>query len=181
MIPIRRFPPLSYTFQNLLISATSAITSIGSFIFTLVFYLPASLIRTFAYLPSIIHSFFRRKWINLSDKPRNILVVGASEGLGKQLVEEYMADPNTTILAVSRYTESLEEMRRSLSAPREFVAKVHLEAMDIGTMEASSIHQTMMKWQDKYGPFTHVFSVAGTTAGDEPWSLVNLALFFPLT
>ncbi|KIJ57289.1 hypothetical protein M422DRAFT_238881 [Sphaerobolus stellatus SS14] len=167
----RQLPPLSYTLQNLLISVASAIGSILSFIFTLIVYLPASLVRTIAYLPSTIHGLFRRKWINLSDRSRNILVIGASEGLGKQIVEEYIIDPDTTIVAVSRHTEGLEEMRRALSAPREFVAKVHFETLDIGTVPPANIHHTMTKWQDRYGAFSHVFSVTGTTAGEAPWSL----------
>ena len=169
----RQIPPILYTLQNLLIIILSVILCILSCSLTLLIFLPASIFRAIIYLPFTILGLFQSGGLNLTEGQRNILIVGATEGLGRQLAEEYVNDPNTTVVAASRSLESLEAMRRSLSAPREYVAKVHLEVLDVSTTLGININDTMRRWEASYGPFTHIFSVVGSTPEQELWTLAR--------
>jgi hypothetical protein len=111
---------LSYALQNLLISLFTTITSSASFFFTLFVILPLACLRTL--LP---HNFFvlrgvigspqgivngenggtdmEREKVRLSQLRRNrvILVLGASRGIGFNVVKQHANEENTSVIATS--------------------------------------------------------------------------------
>ncbi|KIJ57292.1 hypothetical protein M422DRAFT_238884 [Sphaerobolus stellatus SS14] len=166
-----RIPPISYTLQNILFSLASVVVAGLGLLFTTFVLLPISLLR---FLFTLTFTIFRREsHIQLGDgQRRNVLIIGASHGIGRNILAQYSTELDTSIVAVSRHREDLEETKKQIQEnPSGSNAEIHIETLDIGDTSASGIRETMEKWQTQYGPFTHVYSVAGVTADPKGWNL----------
>jgi len=163
---LRQIPPLSYTLQNILISCATVLVALFSLGITFAIFLPISCIRFLITLPFALS---KKDRIKLGDQHRNILIIGASHGIGRSILEQYASEPETSIVAVSRDREALEDAKASLGS--DSPAKIHVETLDIGNTSASEIQSAIKNWEGRYGPFTHVYSVAGTIVNPNEWSI----------
>ncbi|KAK2467739.1 hypothetical protein APHAL10511_000034 [Amanita phalloides] len=152
----RRIPPLSYTLQNLLISAATIVSSISSFVLTSTLILPLSVARVFAPSEAKADALVAQRGTDTRNQRKVVLVVGASRGIGYNVVREYAKEEGTTIIAVSRSMDSLEGMNSEIGPKR---ANLVLEALDI-SVPPSKISQTISEWDRKYGPITQVYAVS---------------------
>ena len=91
----RHIPTLPYAIQNVLMSIASIIAAMASLVFTMSIVLPLSIAR--GVLPN---NLFRR------DIPEGrgkvVLIVGASRGIGFNVLKQYADEPDTVIIAASR-------------------------------------------------------------------------------
>jgi len=116
----RQIPSVSYTVQNLLISLATIAVASASFLFTLFVFLPLACLRALlplnmVTLKGVIGSSHgitngkntgvdvEKQKVRLSELRRNkvILVLGASRGIGFNLVKQYANEKNTVIIAAS--------------------------------------------------------------------------------
>lgn len=91
----RHVPTLPYAIQNVLMSVASIIAATLSLIFTMSIVLPLSIARVV--LPN---SFFRRDIPG--GRGKVVLIVGASRGIGFNVLKQYADEPDTVIIAASR-------------------------------------------------------------------------------
>ncbi|KAF9004373.1 hypothetical protein BDQ17DRAFT_1355003 [Cyathus striatus] len=145
---------------NVVISLTTIVFAIGSLALTTLVILPLSALRS-----------LRKQGISDEREPLNnktdvVLIVGASHGIGFNVLKQYASKPNTTIVAVSRHMEDLLAARAQLPSDRELKGSktiIHLETLDIGSTDPRK--------PSKYGPIDKVYAIAGITAGEEAWGL----------
>jgi len=116
----RQIPSVSYTVQNLLISLATIVVSSISFLFTLFVFLPLACLRallplSMITLKGVIGSSqgitngkntgvdVEKQKVRLSELRRNkvVLVLGASRGIGFNLVKQYANEKDTVIIAAS--------------------------------------------------------------------------------
>jgi len=70
------------------------------------------------------------------DQRKVVLIVGASHGIGRNVVREYAYEEGTTIIAVSRSMEKLEAMVSDIGPMR---ASIRLEALDMSVLQSKII------------------------------------------
>jgi hypothetical protein len=93
----RWVPTVSYTVQNIFLSMGTATGAFSSLIFTIAIVLPLACVRaalsrtTTALIPP--PASLRRGKV--------VLVVGASSGIGLEVLKQYCPEPDTTVIAVS--------------------------------------------------------------------------------
>ncbi|KAF8635106.1 hypothetical protein AX15_000545 [Amanita polypyramis BW_CC] len=153
---LRRIPPLSYTIQNILISISTIVSSVSSLLLTTTAILPLSVARTFVPSQAKAEALVARRGADTRNQRKVVLIVGASRGIGYNVVREYSKEEGTTIIAVFRSMESLEAMATDIGPMR---ASLRLEALDI-SVPPSKIMQTISEWDRTYGPITHVYAVS---------------------
>lgn len=94
----RQVPTLGYTIQNIFISLATVASASASLFVTVFVVLPISFMRTMA----------PRKYLQapgsaaLADKNKVVLIVGASRGIGFNVLKQYANDPDTVIIAASK-------------------------------------------------------------------------------
>jgi hypothetical protein len=97
----RKVPNLDYTFQNILVSIATVVSASLSLALTILVVLPLSVLRT------IIQKAGSRTLTlvppeECKKRGKVVLIVGASRGIGLELLKQYVPEPNTTIIAVSK-------------------------------------------------------------------------------
>lgn len=116
----RQIPSVTYTIQNLLISLATIAVSSASFFITLFVFLPLACLRALLPLNMItLKGVIRfpkgiangenggvdvaKEKVRLSELRRNkvILVLGASRGIGFNVVKQYANEPGTVVIAAS--------------------------------------------------------------------------------
>ena len=99
---LRRIPTVTYTIQNILISTSTIVSSVSSLLLTATVILPLSVVRVF--LPNQVKAdaLVVQRGTHSRDKRKVVLIVGASRGIGRNVVREYAGEEGTTIIAVSR-------------------------------------------------------------------------------
>jgi pheromone shutdown protein TraB len=108
---LRRIPPLSYTIQNIFLSISTVLAAYASLAATLLLVLPLSVARMVLLLARDAYLYKQQlgQEHNQHDKSKRkrkvVLVVGATHGIGLNIVKQYAhADDDTsvTIVAVGR-------------------------------------------------------------------------------
>ncbi|EGG12998.1 uncharacterized protein MELLADRAFT_70515 [Melampsora larici-populina 98AG31] len=167
LFPYARFssnPSLSYTLENLLISALTVVTSSLDFLFTLSVWIPIGFIKTIyeSFINPLI-KFFNQDH-NLSSSyttpPRVVIISGGSSGIGAHLVQLY-ACPQTVLIILGRDQERLEhvaKVAKSLGCASLETHSIDYAHDDAEEKIKSMIHQV----KEKYGVIDEIFSVAGT-------------------
>ncbi|KAF8624591.1 hypothetical protein AX17_007084 [Amanita inopinata Kibby_2008] len=144
--------------------------SISSLLLTAFAILPLSILRIFLPSQAKAHSLALKRGMDTRNQRKVVLVVGASRGIGYNVVREYAMEEGTTIIAVSRSMENLEAMASELGPTR---ANIQLEALDIST-SADKVAQALNEWDTTYGPITHVYAVSAISNhldDRRPWDL----------
>ncbi|KAJ2915375.1 hypothetical protein MD484_g5030, partial [Candolleomyces efflorescens] len=131
----RKFPTLEYTFQNILVSIATVISASLSLTLTILVVLPLSALRT------IIQKGNSRSLTlvppeECRKRGKVVLIVGASRGIGFELLKQYVPEPNTTIIAVSKDAESL---RNAIIHLGDTPATVQMETLDLGANSPKEI------------------------------------------
>jgi len=145
--------------------------ALASLLLTIVLFLPLSFIRFFLSFPlALLKS---NNAIKLEGRRRTILIIGASHGIGRSILEQYSHDADTSIVAVARDKQALEDARSEIRTSFSAKAEIHIETLDIANTLASQVHSTLEEWQGRYGHFTHFYAVAGTIANVNRWSIVS--------
>ncbi|TFK34343.1 hypothetical protein BDQ12DRAFT_613708 [Crucibulum laeve] len=160
----RNIPPLTYTLQNIVIALSSLLVALFSLLLTVVVFLPLSFLRACTPTESLKH--------NNTPLPQKevVLVVGASHGIGYNVVRQYVNRPNTTIIAVSRHmgTPRCDACTTSTKA----TSNIHLEVLDIGSSNPRTVVVNEIQELDKkYGPITRLYAKSGITTGEDAWGL----------
>jgi len=179
----RQLPTITYTLQNISMSLATMVTSTASFFFTISFILPLSLLRAFIPRQKIIQSIEAKNAgeAESANVPKNkvVLIVGASRGIGFNVLKQYASDPDTVIIAASRsigmflkynsYGITLDDSRRPPFA--ESLRKAVIELGDTAaTIQCAEVDLTAHKKQlvesikaldRQYGPITHLYEVSG--------------------
>jgi pheromone shutdown protein TraB len=108
---LRRIPPLSYTIQNVFFSISTVLAAYASLALTIFLVLPLSVIRMVLLLArdAYLYKQQREQQQQQHDKSKRkrkvVLVVGATHGIGLNIVKQYAHaedDINVTIVAVGR-------------------------------------------------------------------------------
>ena len=103
-ITMRRFPPLSHTFQNIFTSLFAICAALCSLVFTIFCILPLSVFRSFRPKEDLslavtstpqAHHFF-----GAHDELKTVLIVGASRLVGFELIKLYSVEKTTKVVAV---------------------------------------------------------------------------------
>lgn len=81
---------------------------------------------------------------------KNIVVIGASRGIGREVVRQFAADKNSTIWALSRYSDG--------ENPFAEFSNVQMRVMDLANTE---IHQQITKILDEIGSVSILINNAG--------------------
>lgn len=93
---MRQIPTVGYTLQNMAMSLAAVAASAASFFVTAFFVLPLAVFRTaLTRVPSGMST-------STMDTKKVILIVGASRGIGFNVLKQYADDPNAVIVAASR-------------------------------------------------------------------------------
>jgi hypothetical protein len=102
---MRRFPPLSHTFHNILISIFAIVVAISSLLFTTICILPLSVFRASRSDENLSLSVTSideaREFFGACDERKIVLIVGASRLVGFELLKIYAAEKDTRIIAVA--------------------------------------------------------------------------------
>ncbi|KAJ3539333.1 hypothetical protein NMY22_g4786 [Coprinellus aureogranulatus] len=159
------FPPLHYTIQNVFISLGMLVGVLLSLIATLLIALPLSIIGVIG----------RRSQPLPSQQNKVVLIVGASRGLGKEIMRLYAGEEQTKIIAVSRSTESLQ---KAIYDIEKFQGSVHIEPLDL-SCPAQEVADAIHALDTQYGPITHAYLVAGITnytseGKDQSWGVESM-------
>lgn len=91
----RWVPTVSYTIQNIFLNIGTITGAFGSLLFTIGVVLPMACIRA---------TFMRTSVIPPTESLRRgkvVLIVGASSGIGLEVLKQYCPEPDTTVIAVS--------------------------------------------------------------------------------
>ncbi|KIM35509.1 hypothetical protein M413DRAFT_79337 [Hebeloma cylindrosporum] len=159
----RQMPSVSYTMQNLFISLATIAVSSASLFFTLFVFLPLACLR--ALLPLNMK-------VRLSELRRNkvVLVLGASRGIGFNLVKQYANEKGTVIIAAS---SSMDILRKSIISLGETPASIQCHEMNL-TWPHQKIADGIRAMDRLYGPITHIFEVGGLSNNIQDWAARSL-------
>ena len=208
-IIFRHIPTVSYTIQNILISLATLIASIASLILTCTVFLPLSLIRACGLIPKRMMEKGEMFGANgvavdaggqLMKRGKVVVIVGASRGIGLEVLKQYAREPNTTVIAMSRdagtllcllhtaldrvlmndcrlgaYFAFADALRESIIDLGDSPADVRMETIDLSGSH-KAIETAVEKLDDTYGPISHLYAIAGITNtlnDKKAWSLVR--------
>jgi len=170
---LRRIPPLSYTIQNIFLSISTVIAAYASLGLTVFIALPLSVIRLVLLLARDTYLYRQRqqKQENPNDKKKKrkvVLVVGATHGIGLNIVKQYARaaeDDHVNIVAVGRSKDELAQLKGDFDGFIERTAnvKLHTECFDIG-WDPKAIVENVTNWDKKYGAITHLYAASGLSA-----------------
>jgi len=106
---LRRIPPLSYTIQNIFFSISTVLAAYTSLGLTLFLVLPMSLARLVLLFTRDAYLYQQRQQQQPHEKPKRkkkvVLVVGATHGIGLNIIKQYANaedDSNVSVIAVGR-------------------------------------------------------------------------------
>ncbi|KAF5327265.1 hypothetical protein D9619_003938 [Psilocybe cf. subviscida] len=165
---MRQIPTIGYTLQNMAMSLAAVAASAASFFVTTFFFLPLAVVRTvLARFPGGMLMGNRHA---MTDVNKVILIVGASRGIGFNVLKQYADDPNAVIVAASRSVDSLRKAVIELGDTR---ATIQCAEIDL-TASPKQLAQAIRVLDKQYGPFTHLFEVSGISnhlKDSQPWGL----------
>lgn len=102
---LRRIPPIGYTFQNVMISLGTIVSSFAALFFTMLCVVPLSILRIFLPARSLSLTATAGKDFKLGEalaKGRVVLVVGGTGDMGYNIIMQYANDKDTTIIALAQ-------------------------------------------------------------------------------
>lgn len=165
----RHVPTLPYAIQNVLMSVASIIAATLSLIFTMSIVLPLSIARVV--LPN---SFFRRDIPG--GRGKVVLIVGASRGIGFNVLKQYADEPDTVIIAASRsigkhnwaitFPQRLiffslpDSLRKAVIELGDTRAIIQCAELDLTTSK-KQLAESIRSLDKQYGPVTHLYEVSG--------------------
>ncbi|KAF6755030.1 hypothetical protein DFP72DRAFT_1033204 [Ephemerocybe angulata] len=153
----RRIPTLDYTLQNIFMSLATLVVATASLILTSAVILPLSLLRS--------------KGADLVEgKGKVVLIVGASRGIGMEVLKTYVPEPGTTVIAVSKNTDFL---RNALITLGDTPATLQMATIDLSANH-KEIARAITELDKTYGPITHLYAIAGISnhlKDSSPWGL----------
>ncbi|EAU86387.2 hypothetical protein CC1G_05381 [Coprinopsis cinerea okayama7 len=162
----RWIPTVGYAIQNALISFATLVVSFASLIVTCSVVFPLSFYRT----------LLARRTVTLIP-PREslkrgkvVLIVGASRGIGLEVLKQYCNEPETTVIAVSKTADVLESALGSLG---DVPATLRSAALDLAG-PSRSIVDIVNRLDQEYGPVSHLYAISGITnytEDESPWDL----------
>ncbi|KAH6885131.1 hypothetical protein BKA70DRAFT_129853 [Coprinopsis sp. MPI-PUGE-AT-0042] len=162
----RWVPTVSYTIQNIFLSMGTVTGAVSSLLFTIAIVLPlacvrATLSRTTTALVPPPASLRRGKVV---------LIVGASSGIGLEVLKQYCPEPDTTVIAVS---DKSDHVRDTLAQLGDTPATLHSEVIDLAGSPIDTA-EAVKRLDEKYGPISHLYAIAGITnylKADNPLNL----------
>ncbi|KAF9444963.1 NAD(P)-binding protein [Macrolepiota fuliginosa MF-IS2] len=161
MVSLRNIPPIGYTTQNILMSLGTVATSVSALLFTSTVLLPLSVLRMC--LPA--------SYLCRPQPSRNVvLIIGASRGIGFEVLKKYSTMPDTTIIAASSSIKNLRDAASSLGSP---AATIELQQLDL-KKTPTSINKAIREWDTAFGPITHLYAISGISNhldDNKPWGL----------
>ncbi|CAA7269688.1 unnamed protein product [Cyclocybe aegerita] len=145
----RQIPSVSYTIQNMWISISAMTFAMASFFFTLCVVLPLSMTRFFIPIDKLS--------MPETETKKAVLIIGASRGIGFNILKQYIDEPDTAIVATSRSIETVRSMAIELG---DTVADLRCAELDLsGTRK--QVSEAIKSLDRQYGPFSHVYEVSG--------------------
>ncbi|KAF8148704.1 hypothetical protein B0H34DRAFT_668474 [Crassisporium funariophilum] len=169
---LRQIPTLPYTIQNILISIGSVVASTASLLLTIFVILPMSMMRAVMPRSWLMSNMGRCEPGVTMVNPRRkvVLIVGASRGIGYNVLKQYAVEPGTLIIAASRSIENLKSMIGDLG---QTAAEVQLAEIDI-TAPRKNVVERIRGLDKEFGPITHLYEVSGISnhlQDDRAWGL----------
>ncbi|KAF9044067.1 hypothetical protein BJ165DRAFT_1528637 [Panaeolus papilionaceus] len=169
---VRQIPTVSYTIQNIWISAASITVAFVSFFFTCFVVLPLAILKPF------VRPFIDKGRMNSPDgaqlKPLDerkvVLVVGASRGIGLSVVKQYAEDPNAVVIAASH---KIDKLRESIIELGDTSAMVQCAEVDL-SQSKKHLCEAIRALDKQYGPITHLYevgAVVNTLKDSTPYNL----------
>ncbi|KAJ2928685.1 hypothetical protein H1R20_g8359, partial [Candolleomyces eurysporus] len=166
----RKVPTLEYAFQNILVSIATVISASLSLTLTALVVLPLSALRAIVQKgDSGILTLIPPE--ECTKRGKVVLIVGASRGIGFEVLKQYVPEPNTTVIAVSKDADSL---RNAIIRLGDTPATVQMETLDIGTNSPKEISKIINEWDEKYGPISHLYAISGISnhiKDGSPWNM----------
>lgn len=163
---MRRFPPLSDTFQNILTSLCAIGIAILSLLSTILCILPLSIFR--AFVPkenlslSVTATDEARIFFGRHDERKIVLIVGASCSVGFELLKLYAVEDDTRIIAVSPGSD-LPALCAKVSDLGDYAkALFRFEPLDFGNSDGMA--EAVKFLDEDFGPVSHLFVVCGIPA-----------------
>ncbi|KAF9556928.1 NAD(P)-binding protein [Agrocybe pediades] len=156
----RQIPTLSYTMQNIAISIATMIASTMSLLFTVSVILPLSILRSFLPRERIMLASEKNHTTGVdghAPRKKVVLIVGASRGIGFNVLKQYASEPDTVIIAASR---SIESLRKAVIEIGDTVATIQCAEIDL-TASKKQLVDSIKVLDRQYGPITHLYEVSG--------------------
>ncbi|KAF5335280.1 hypothetical protein D9611_011762 [Ephemerocybe angulata] len=188
----RRIPTLDYTLQNIFMSLATLVVATASLILTSAVILPLSLLRSV--LPK---QMLMQKGADVVEaKGKVVLIVGASRGIGMEVLKTYVPEPGTTVIAVSKNTaphnfkyrslpsnlilmyDNADFLRNALITLGDTPATLQMATIDLSANH-KEIARAITELDKTYGPITHLYAIAGISnhlKDSSPWGLVRITL-----
>lgn len=94
----RSIPSVEFTMQNILMSIGTLACSFGTLMTSVFVFLPLSVLRSL--MPKGFLTLVPSE--GSLKKGKVVLIVGASRGIGMEVLKQYVPEPNTTVIAVAR-------------------------------------------------------------------------------
>ncbi|TFK22722.1 NAD(P)-binding protein [Coprinopsis marcescibilis] len=162
----RWIPTIEYTVQNMMISMATIVAACASLFFTSMVVLPLAFTR----------ALFSRRSLTLLPPPASlkrgkvVLIVGASRGIGLEVLKQYCPEPGTTVIAVSKNADS---MRNALIQLGDTPATLQMETIDLAG-SPKAIAEAISILDEKYGPISHLYAISGISnhlKDGTPWNV----------
>jgi len=157
-LSLRQLPPLDYTLQNVSISLGTIVTSVSSLALTLGVALPLSVVRAFSEV------------VPEDNSKKSVLIIGASSGIGLEVVKKYAVMNNTIIIAAS---SNAEKLRSAISSLGDTRAIIEIQPINLKS-PPKDITRAIEHIDSRFGPITHLYSIAGISNHldeGQPWGL----------
>ncbi|KAH9476371.1 putative oxidoreductase YxjF [Psilocybe cubensis] len=112
---------------------------------------------------SVIRTLMPTKYLQTSGKAalegknKVVLIVGASRGIGFNVLKQYANDPDTVIIAASK---SIESIRKAVIDLGDTPAIIQCAEIDL-TASKKQLVDSIKSLDKQYGPITHLYEVSG--------------------
>ncbi|EAU86386.2 hypothetical protein CC1G_05380 [Coprinopsis cinerea okayama7 len=163
----RWIPTVGYTVQNVLISIGVMIGACASLVLTCTVVFPLACIRSMFFSRSSLSLIPSRDSLR---RGKVVLIVGASRGMGLEVLKQYCPEPETTIIAVSKNADVL---RNAIIQMGDTPATLQMETLDLSG-STKSIADAVSKLDETYGPISHLYAIASISNhlnDNTPWNL----------
>lgn len=167
---MRTIPTLSYTFQNILMSLGILVVSFFSLAFTLIVILPLSVVRGLMPRDMLTKA---PSSVEMRKRGKVVLIVGASRGIGMEVLKQYVPEPNTTVIAVAKDEDHL---RSAIVHLGDTPATIQMETIDLAG-SSKDIGRAVEELDRQYGPISHMYAISGISnhlKNDTPLNLETM-------